>query len=60
MANKNKQKTTYRRGKSLGLRIFIIAIAVAIIVGVVIHPLASVRAKAEGNIENLTIASFET
>ncbi|MBD5140232.1 MAG: hypothetical protein HDT25_02275, partial [Ruminococcus sp.] len=57
MANKNKQTRTYKRGKSLGLRIFIIAIAVAMVIGIIIMPLA---ARAEGNAENLTIASFET
>lgn len=59
MANKNKPRSTYRRGKSLGLRIFIVAIAVAMAVGIVI-PIFSRNARAEGNIENLTIASFET
>ncbi|MDE7288413.1 MAG: leucine-rich repeat domain-containing protein, partial [Oscillospiraceae bacterium] len=57
MANKNKQKRTYKRGKSLGLRIFIVAIAVAMLIGIIIMPLT---ARAEGNAENLTIASFET
>lgn len=60
MAKNNKQKTTYKKYKSLGLRIFIVAIAVAMLAGIVISPLFSMRAKAEGNIENLTIASFET
>lgn len=57
MSNKNKQKNTYRKNKSLGLRIFIVAIAAALLVGIVIMPLTS---RAEGNTENLTIASFET
>lgn len=57
MANKNKQKNTYQKNKSLGLRIFIIAIAVAMAIGIFIMPLT---ARAEGNVENLTIASFET
>lgn len=60
MAKKNKQKNTYRKDKSLGLRIFIIAIAAAMLAGIIILPLAPISAKAEGNIENLTIASFET
>ena len=57
MANRNKPKTTYKKKKSLGLRIFIIAIAAAMAIGIFIMPLT---ARAEGNTENLTIASFET
>lgn len=58
MANKNKQKYTYTKKKSLGLRIFILAVAVLMLVGIV--PLTFLSANAEGNTENLTIASFET
>lgn len=56
MANKNR-KNTYQKKKSLGLRIFIAAIAAALILGIIIMPLA---ARAEGNDENLTVPSFET
>lgn len=58
MSNKNKQKYTYTKKKSLGLRIFVLVIAVLMLVGIV--PLTFLSAKAEGNGENLTIASFET
>lgn len=57
MANKNKPKNTYQKKKSLGLRIFIVAMAAAMLLGIIIMPIA---ARAEGNTENLTIASFET
>ncbi|MCM1328574.1 MAG: leucine-rich repeat domain-containing protein [Ruminococcus sp.] len=53
-----KKKSTYTKKKSLGLRIFIVAIAAAMIVGIIIMPALS--ANAEGNPENLTVASFET
>lgn len=59
MANRNNRKNTYRKSKSLGLRIFIIAIAALMLLGIIIMPLAG-RVRAEGNTENLTIASFET
>lgn len=58
MAKKNKQKYTYTKKKSLGLRIFILAVAFLMLVGIV--PLTFLSANAEGNTENLTIASFET
>lgn len=56
MANKNR-KNTYQKKKSLGLRIFIAVLAAALILGIIIMPLA---ARAEGNDENLTVPSFET
>lgn len=55
MANKNKN--TYGKKKSLGLRIFIIAVAAALFAGILIMPIA---ARAEGSAENITVASFET
>ena len=58
MANKNKQKYTYTKKKSLVLRIFILAIAALMLVG--IFPAAFLSARAEGDTENLTISSFET
>ncbi|MDE6132707.1 MAG: leucine-rich repeat domain-containing protein, partial [Oscillospiraceae bacterium] len=58
MANKNKQKFTYTKKKSLWLRILILAVAALMLVGIV--PLTFLSANAEENTENLTIASFET
>lgn len=50
-------KNTYSKRKTLGLRIFIIAIAAALLLGIVIMPLV---ARAEKNPENLVVQSFET
>lgn len=58
MANKNKQKNTYRKNKPLALRIIILIMAAAMIIG--IFPLTFLSARAEGNTEDLTVASFET
>lgn len=55
MAKNNKN--TYSKKKTLGLRIFIVAIAAALLLGIVIMPLAS---RAEENPENLVVQSFET
>ena len=52
----SKKPTTYTRKKSLALRIFIVFIAIALLVGIVILP---ITANAE-NKENVTVSSFET
>lgn len=52
-----KKKNTYTKKKSMGLRIFVVIMAVAMVAGIVILPLTS---HAEENPENLTVASFET
>lgn len=52
-----KKKNTYAKKKSMGLRVFVLIMAAAIVVGIVIMPLA---VRAEENPENLTVASFET
>lgn len=54
---KNNKKNTYSKRKSMLLRIFIIAIAAAMLAGIVILPL---RSSAEENPENLVVQSFET
>lgn len=51
------KKNTYRKKKSLGLRIFICVIAVVLLLGIVIMP-ALVNAEESG--ENVTVQSFET
>lgn len=51
-----KKPITYTKKKSLVLRIFIIFIAIALLVGIVILP---ITARAE-NKENVTVSSFET
>ena len=55
--NKNTKKNTYSRRKNIPLKIFIIAIAAAMLAGAVILPF---RAAAEENPENLVVQSFET
>lgn len=54
---KNNKKNTYSKKKSMPLRIFIIAIAAAMLIGIIIMPIA---ARAEENPENLVVQSFET
>lgn len=54
---KNNKKNTYSKKKSMPLRIFIIAIAAAMLVGIIIMPIA---ARAEEDPENLVVGSFET
>ncbi len=51
------KKPTYTRKKSMAMRIFIIFIAVALLLGIVILPIAS---NAEEDTANVTVASFET
>lgn len=62
--SKNNSKNTYaskpkQRGKSTGLRVFIVFIAVAMLLGIVILPLAS-RVSAAEDPANLVVQSFET
>ena len=56
---KNKSKNTYRNKKSTGLRIFIVCIAMALFLGMIIMPLAS-KVGAETDPANLVVQSFET
>ena len=51
------KKPTYTRKKSMAMRIFIIFIAVALLLGIVILPITS---NAEEDTANVTVASFET
>lgn len=51
------KKPTYTKKKSMAMRIFIIFIAVALLLGIVILPITS---NAEEDAANVTVASFET
>ncbi len=51
------KKTSYNRKKSLVARIFVIIIAAAMLLGIVIMPILS---DAEESVEDVTVASFET
>lgn len=55
MAKKNTN--TYTKKKSVGLRVFIVLIAAALLLGIVIMPIAS---SAEEDGVNITVQSFET
>lgn len=55
MAKNNKN--TYSKRKSMGLRIFILSVAAALLLGIIIMPFA---VRAEENPENLVVHSFET
>ena len=57
MANKSKSTNTYAKKKSTLVRIFVIFIAAAMLLGIIIMPILS---RAEGSEENLTVSSFET
>ncbi|MBP1561779.1 MAG: leucine-rich repeat domain-containing protein [Oscillospiraceae bacterium] len=58
MANKKQNNTnTYAKKKSMGMRIFIIFMAAAMLLGIMILP---ILAHAEENDENLVVSSFET
>ena len=62
--SKNNSKNTYaskpkQKGKSTGLRVFIVFVAVALFLGIIIMPLAS-RVSAEEDPANLVVKSFET
>lgn len=57
MANKSKSTNTYVKKKSTLVRIFVIFIAAAMLLGIIIMPILS---HAEGSEENLTVSSFET